>query len=168
MQAAVLKAFGSPLAIETVPDPVLGTGEVIVDVVATREALETLGIPVVGYQTDSFPAFYLRESEARVDVRFDDIADLAAFVAAELPRSGRGIVIAHPIPAADAIAPDDWKRWFSESQKRSSTARGRDATPMILKHLHEVSNGATLRANLALVRANARLAARLCAASSPR
>lgn len=136
----------------------------LLDVGATREALETLGIPVVGFQTDSFPAFYLRESEARVDARFDDIAELAAFCAAELKRTGRGIVVANPIPAADAINVEDWERWFIEAQKRASVARGRDATPAILKHLHEVSNGVTLRANLALVRANAEVAARLCAA----
>ena len=136
----------------------------LLDVAATREALETLGIPLVGFQTDSFPAFYLRESESRVDARFDDIPDLAAFIAAELPRTSRGIVIANPIPTADAIRPEDWSRWLAEAQRLASPSRGREATPAILKHLHEVSSGATLRANLALVRANAELAASLCAA----
>ncbi|MBL4698645.1 MAG: pseudouridine-5'-phosphate glycosidase, partial [Phycisphaerales bacterium] len=64
----------------------------ILDVVSTREALESLGVTVVGYQTDSFPAFYLRESDARVDVRvdvrFDDTDELAEFVRVELARSG--------------------------------------------------------------------------------
>src|SRR5205085_8063660 len=80
----------------------------LLDVTATREALETLGIPVVGWQTDAFPAFYLRESGSRVDARFDDIADLGAFCAGELARTGRGVVVANPIPPADKIDPKDW------------------------------------------------------------
>lgn len=135
----------------------------LLDVESTREALETLGIPVVGFRTDTFPAFYLRSSAARVDARFDEVPALAQFITAELNRTGRGIVVANPIPEADEIAEPDWSRWLAEAQSRSSTARGRDATPAILKHLHEVSGGATLRANLALVRSNARLAAALAA-----
>ncbi len=136
----------------------------LLDVTATREALETLGIPVVGFQTDSFPAFYLRQTESRVDARFDEVTDLAVYVAAELARTGRGIVIANPIPTTDALNPEEFNRWLAEAEEKAAGARGRAATPAVLKHLHEVSNGATLRANLALVRANADLAARLCSA----
>ena len=136
----------------------------LLDVPSTREALETLGIPVAGFRTDSFPAFYLRTSDSSVDARFDDIPDLAAFARAELARTGRGIVIANPIPEPDAIAESDWSRWLAEAQQRAVSSRGRAATPAILQHLHELSGGATLRANLALVRANAGLAAALCAA----
>jgi len=135
----------------------------LLDVESTREALEALGVPVVGFRTDAFPAFYLRESSASVDARFDEIGDLAAFCAAELRRTGRGIVVANPIPHADAIEPRDWDRWLAQATQRSAAARGRGATPAILGHLHDVSAGATLRANLSLVRANAELAARLCA-----
>jgi pseudouridylate synthase len=135
----------------------------LLDVESTREALETLGIPVVGFRTDTFPAFYLRSSAARVDARFDDVPAIAQFITAELARTGRGIVIANPIPESDEIPAADWSRWISEAQSRASTARGRDATPAILKHLHEVSGGATLRANLALIRANTRLATEIAA-----
>jgi len=140
----------------------------LLDVGATREALETLGIPVVGFRTDAFPAFYLRQSEAGVDARFDDISELGAFIAAELARTGRGIVVANPIPEPDAISPLDWGRWLEQARRHALDELGREpdgraVTPTILKHLHEVSAGATLRANLALVRANAELAARLCA-----
>lgn len=135
----------------------------ILDVESTREALETLGVPVVGYQTDAFPAFYLRESAASVDARFDDPDELAAFIAAELARTNRGIVVANPIPHADQIDPAQWSDWLSQAQHAAddagATARAR--TPALLAALHELSAGRTLEANLALVRANARLAAAL-------
>jgi pseudouridylate synthase len=138
----------------------------LLDVVSTREMLETLGVPVVGFGTDSFPAFYLRESEARVDARIDDVGELAAFIGAELDRTGRGIVIANPVPAGDAIPLEEWDRWLAAAESRAATEQrtGRNLTPTILRHLHEVSGGATLRSNLALVRSNADLAARLCRA----
>ncbi|TVQ32743.1 MAG: pseudouridine-5'-phosphate glycosidase [Phycisphaeraceae bacterium] len=137
----------------------------ILDVVSTREALETLGVPVVGFRTDRFPAFYLRESEAGVDARFDDEADLAAFIRSELERTGRGVLIANPIPAADELADSDWRNWLAEADSRlhAEPTTGRDVTPRLLAHLHDISGGATLRANLALVKSNARLAAKLAA-----
>ncbi len=135
----------------------------LLDVVATREALETLGVPVVGFRTKSFPAFYLRESEARVDAVFEDEGELARYAYAEMKRTGRGVVIANPIPEKDEIKRADWERWLAEAVKRAGDAGGRDVTPRVLAALHEVSGGATLAANLALVRANAGLAARVCA-----
>lgn len=136
----------------------------ILDVVSTREALETLGVTVVGFQTNRFPAFYRRESDARVDERFDDAKKLADFLRFELARTARGIVVANPIPRDAELPETDWSRWLGEAQRRAAIATGRDATPAILGALHELSNGATLRANLALVRSNARLAAQLAAA----
>lgn len=142
----------------------------LLDVVGTREVLETLGVPVVGFGTDRFPAFYLRESDAKVDARFDDPAMLATFVASELARTGRGVVVCNPIPHCDEISRSDWEKWLDEAQARADDAgvRGRDVTPFILGALHEISAGATLRANIALVKANAALAAKLCAAMPPR
>lgn len=131
----------------------------LLDVESTREALETLAVPVVGFRTEKFPAFYLRESEARVDAVFDDEGDLARFIAGELARAGRGIVVANPIPAQDEIKAGDWQRWLAEAMRMAGDAGGRDVTPRVLAALHEVSGGATLRANLALIRENARLAA---------
>jgi len=142
----------------------------ILDVEATREALETLGVPVVGWRTDRFPAFYRREvggtGGPRVDERFDDLGDLARFVRLELARSGRGIVVANPIPEADEVAAADWERWLGEAEARAAGAgvTGREVTPYILGQLHEISGGATLRANIALVKHNARLAGELARA----
>lgn len=135
----------------------------ILDVEATREALETLGITVVGFGTSRFPAFYLRDGGCDVDIRFDDPGELADFVRGELPRTGRGIVIANPIPEADEIDHDDWSKWLGEAQQRAESmgAKGRDVTPAVLSGLHEISEGRTLAANIALIKSNARLAARV-------
>ena len=139
----------------------------ILDVIATRELLETLGVPVVGFRTDRFPAFYQRESAAGVDARFDDIDELARFVSLELARTGRGVVVANPIPVADELPAAEFAGWLAAAQKVVSNAGGaggRDATPAVLGQLHALSGGATLRANIALVRNNARVAGQLAAA----
>lgn len=152
------------LALSRFPFAVVCSGcKSILDVAATREALETIGVPVVGFNTDEFPAFYLRTSGLPVDARFDDTADLARFISNELDRTGRGVLVANPIPASDAIDRAAWDAWLNEAESRAAKAgvTGRDATPALLAALHEISAGATLRANLALVRSNARLAAEL-------
>jgi pseudouridine-5'-phosphate glycosidase len=140
----------------------------ILDVAATREMLETLGVPVIGYRTDAFPAFYRREAEGAggVDARFDDLGELARFCRHELCRSVRGIVIANPIPSEHELKADDWRRWLAEAEARAAAAgaTGRGVTPAVLAALHEVSGGATLRANVALVEHNALVAARLARA----
>ena len=136
------------------------------DVVSTREALETLGVCVVGFRTDRFPAFYLRESEAGVDARFDDEHELAAFLKAELARTGRGIVVANPIPAEHELPRDLWQTWLAQAVRDTAdvAASGRDVTPALLGRLHALSGGRTLAANIELVKSNARLAAKLAAA----
>lgn len=138
----------------------------LLDVEATREALESLGVPVVGYRCDRFPAFYLRESDAALDARFDDPRDLASFLALHTSRAARGVLIANPVPEPHAIDPPTWRRWLDEASGRARTrgVSGRDTTPAVLAELHEVSGGATLRANRALAVANARLAGELAAA----
>lgn len=142
----------------------------ILDVTATREALETLGVPVIGFGTDRFPAFYRRESDAGaacgVDARFDDPADLAKFVRTELARTARGVLIVNPIPAEAELSRSDWDRWLAEATKRADAAgvTGRSVTPFILGALHEVSGRSTLRANIALIRSNCELAGRIARA----
>lgn len=141
----------------------------LLDVASTREALETLGVPVVGFRTDDFPAFYQRRAQGPVgplDARFDDENDLARFVAWETARTGRGVVVANPIPEADALDAATWSGWLAEAERRAGARGvvGREVTPFVLASVHELSGGATLRANLALVKHNAALAARLASA----
>lgn len=135
----------------------------LLDVIATRELLESLGIPVVGFQTDRFPAFYLRDSGVGVDERFDDLADLGRFVRGELARTSRGIVVCNPIPAAHELDASDWSIWMANAadRARDKGAAGREVTPAVLAALHEISGGKTLAANLALVKSNTDVAAQL-------
>jgi pseudouridine-5'-phosphate glycosidase len=142
----------------------------ILDIAATREVLETLGVTVVGYQTDVFPAFYLREPDVegvgKVDARFDDVKELGAFVRFEMARTNRGIVVCNPIPREFELRVEDWRKWLSEAETRVAreNAGGRDATPALLGALHEISGGATLRANVELVVSNARVAGQIARA----
>ncbi len=138
----------------------------ILDVPSTREILESLGVPVVGFGTDEFPAFYLRgvpEGSVGIDARFDDASDLAAFIRSELTRTGRGVVVCNPIPEGDALDPSQLARWLEQSEEESN-ASGAARTPEVLGRVHEISGGATVRANIALLRSNARLAGRIAAA----
>lgn len=140
----------------------------ILDVTSTREMLETMGVPVVGFRADRFPAFYLRESEAGVDARFDDAQELAAFVRFETTRTGRAVLVVNAIPKEHEIKKSDWDTWLAQAEQRAAAqgASGRDATPAILAALHEISAGATLRANIELVKSNVALAATLARAAA--
>ncbi len=140
----------------------------LLDVEATRELLETLGIPVVGVGTDCFPAFYLRESGATVDARIDNPRDIAAFARAETLRTGRAVVVANPVPTSHAIPPADWDRWLAAALAEADAQgiSGRGLTPFVLETLHRLSGGRTLEANVALAVANARLAGAIAAAWS--
>lgn len=135
----------------------------ILDVNATREALESLGVCVVGFRTDTFPAFYQRSSESEVDARFDDAEELADFLSSELARSGRGVLVANPIPERYEIAAEQFDAWREKAEERAESvgASGRGVTPAVLSALHDLSDGATLRANIELVRSNTRLASEL-------
>ena len=137
----------------------------ILDLAATRELLETLGIPVIGYQTDVFPAFYQRETDLPVDARFDDPAELADYLNFELTRKARGVVVANPIPATSEIPQEEWDSWLSKARSLPSVAQstGRDATPAVLAEVHTLSDGRTIEANIALARSNARLAGQIAA-----
>lgn len=154
-------------ALARYPVAVVSSGvKSLLDVEGTREILESLGVPVVGFRTDRLPAFYLRESDASVDVRFDDAHELARFVDLELCRTGRGILIAQPVPSEAAIAPADWERWLKAASS-GGTATARDATPAILEAVHRESGGRTVESNIALAVSNAALAGAICAAMSP-
>ena len=144
------------------PVAVVSSGvKAILDVASTRELLETLGVPVLGYKTDKFPAFYLSESEAGVDASFEHPTDIAAFARRHLAQHGSGVLVVQPVPAEHAVEPHQWHDWLEQAQGETAAVQGRAATPMLLDAVHRISNGRTLEANLALVRANAVLAARI-------
>jgi pseudouridylate synthase len=143
----------------------------ILDVAATLELLETLSVPVLGYRTDAFPGFYRRDSGHPVGWRVDTAAQAAAVWRAHraLGAAGRsGAVLAQPVPVADELDADLHDRLLAEGlallAERGVT--GKEVTPVLLEHFHTESGGASLRANLALVAANARLAAEIAVALS--
>jgi pseudouridine-5'-phosphate glycosidase len=157
------------IALTRFPVAVVASGvKSILDVAATREMLETLGIPVIGWGTKNFPAFYFRQTDPPlpVDATFDTLGELASFIAAELARTNRGLLIVNPIPASSELRWQDWDLWLAQANEhaRAQGVQGRALTPFLLDQLHRLSGGDTLRANLDLVRSNTALAADLCRA----
>jgi pseudouridine-5'-phosphate glycosidase len=140
----------------------------ILDIPATLERLETLGITVAGYRTDRFPAFYLRESEHALPWRLDAPEEVAAVLAARaaLGLADVALVLANPIAAEDELDRELHDRVLREALAAAAAqgVRGRDVTPFLLARFHEATAGESLRANVALVLANARLAAEIAAA----
>lgn len=145
----------------------------VLDIGATLEALETRSVPVLGYRTDRFPAFYLRESEFDVPWRVADAGQAAAVFTAHRdlpgPRSS-GVVLANPIPAEHEMDAGLHDRLLAGGLQRLSAegVRGKDVTPVLLEHFHTASNGVSLTANEELVVANAVLAAQVAAALAER
>lgn len=139
----------------------------VLDLALTLEVLETHGVPVLGYRTDGFPAFYKRESGLGVDARFDSPEEIAAVLRArgDIGLPG-GTVIANPIDEADAIDADVLDGWTSTALAEADAAgvHGKEVTPFLLARLHELSGGVTQEANKRLVWSNARLASRIAAA----
>jgi len=135
----------------------------VLDIGATLEVLETSSVPVLGYRTDRFPAFYLRESEHEVQWRVDDPAQAAAVVTAHRTQvPGRaGILLANPIPAEHELDRDLHDRLLATGLRRlaDERVRGKDVTPVLLDHFHTGSAGASLDANEHLVLSNVALAA---------
>jgi pseudouridine-5'-phosphate glycosidase len=141
----------------------------ILDIGKTLETLETYGVPVYGFRTDAFPAFFSRESGHAVDHRFDEPGEIAE----ALRMQGRlgvrgGVLIANPIREADALD-------FATIEARIATATKeaaavgisrKELTPYLLRRLNEMTGGQSLRANIALVENNAALAAAISVALS--
>ena len=139
----------------------------ILDLALTLETLETFGVPVVGYGTDDFPAFYSRSSGHKVSMRCNTPQEIAAMMKAKWAMDLKGgIVVANPIPheaeiPSAKIAPTIAKA-ITEAKAQNIT--GKDVTPFLLKRLAEITQGRSLTANIALVKNNAKLAAEIAVA----
>ena len=133
----------------------------ILDVPATLEMLESLGVPVLGLATDRFPAFHVRDSGLPAPHPVRDASEAARVAAAVLAFERTGLVIANPVPAADAMVRATVERLVEEAERRAraSNVTGKAITPFLLDALAESSDGATLRTNRALLVDNARAAA---------
>jgi pseudouridine-5'-phosphate glycosidase len=152
-------------ALARIPVAVVCAGaKAILDLPRTVEMLETLGVPVFGLGTDEFPAFYRRESGLRVDRRFDTVEALAAAVRMHFALGmGSGVLVANPIPEAEAMPLPVYERALAEALAAAAAegVRGREVTPFLLARMNAVTGGESVRANLALLRNNARVAGRL-------
>jgi len=141
----------------------------ILDLPATREVLETQGVPVIGYQTDEFPAFYTRSSGLEVDARVDT-PEQAAKIAIETWETGitSAILLVVPPPEESALSPDEMESAIQSALLDAERANihGAETTPFLLKRVSELTGGESLRSNLALLKNNARVAAQVSAAIS--
>ncbi|MGI8860860.1 MAG: pseudouridine-5'-phosphate glycosidase [Rubrobacteraceae bacterium] len=142
----------------------------ILDVPATLEQLETLGVPVAGFRTRRFPGFYLTDSGSPLDWSVENEKEAARLISASgfIGQEGCGIVVANPIPEAEQLDPDLHDRalraGFEELERRG--IRGKEVTPFLLERFREATGGESLRVNEQIVRNNARLAARIAVALS--
>lgn len=139
----------------------------VLDLPATREALETAGVLVAGYGTDELPAFYAARSGLSVDVRVDGPADAAALWRAHRDLGAEGaILLCVPPPAEHALAAEEVDDAIASAldRARASGVRGKDVTPFLLRAVAETTGGRSLEANVALLLNNARVAASVAVA----
>jgi pseudouridine-5'-phosphate glycosidase len=141
----------------------------ILDLGLTLEILETQGVPVVGYGTDEFPAFYSRQSGHKLTQHVDNPNQLAALLHAKWSMNLKGgVVVANPILLQDEI-PNTLIAPFIERaivEAAQQGVHGKHVTPFLLKRLAEITEGKSLKANIALVMNNARVAADIAVAYS--
>ena len=133
----------------------------ILDLPATLEWLETAGVPVIGFQTDEFPAFYSRTSGLKLEARADSAGEVAAMIKTkwEMGLEG-GVLIAAPIPEAAALPASEIEAAIEQALAAAEAqgVKGKAVTPFLLAKVAEVTGGRSLQANVALLENNARVA----------
>jgi pseudouridine-5'-phosphate glycosidase len=152
-------------ALATIPMIVVCAGaKAILDLPATLEYLETMSVPVVGYGTNEFPAFYSRESGLEVSVSLERAKDIVEFARAHW-RAGMqsAVLVANPVPGAEAISKSEMDPLIERASKDAQERKihGKNLTPFLLQRINELTRGRSMRANLALLLNNARLAAQI-------
>lgn len=139
----------------------------ILDLPSTLEYLETMGVPVVGYKTDEFPAFYSRESGLKVSVQLDSPQEIANFCITHRSLDMlNSVLVTNPIPEADSIPKSVIEPVIAQALKEAFDKKihGQQVTPFLLQRISELTYKKSLRANLALLLNNARLAAQISVA----
>ena len=156
--------------------PELGRSDVVVvsagpkailNIPATLEYLETLGVPVIGYRCDMMPAFWSQSAEMRVDYRLESAAEIADLCIQKWQAGlNGGVLIANPIPQAYQIDPAKIEAAIIKALALADdkSINGKDLTPFLLDQLRHITNGGSLNANKALVLNNAELAADIAVA----
>lgn len=152
-------------ALATIPMIVVCAGaKAILDLPATLEYLETMNVPVIGFGTDDFPAFYSRESGLKVTEQLDDPQDIVAFAKTHW---GAGlqtaVLVTNPVPEPDAILASEIEPYIAQANKdaQEKEIHGQEVTPFLLQRINELTQGKSMRANLSLLLNNARLASQI-------
>ena len=155
-------------ALGTIPMIVVCAGaKAILDLPATLEYLETMSVPVVGYGTDEFPAFYSRESGLDVSVRLDTLQEIVEFARAHWNAGLQSaVLVANPVPIADAILKSKMEPIIEQASKEAQEEKihGKELTPFLLQRISELTEGKSMATNLSLLLNNARLAAQIARA----
>ena len=142
----------------------------ILDVPATLERLETLGVAVLGYGTDRFPGFYLTDSGHLLDWRVDTPEEVAAVMSArhDLGTDDRGVLVANPLPVDEQVDPmlHEMLLHTGLALAAAEEIEGKDVTPYLLEFFHRESDGVTLTANVRIILRNAELAAQIAVAAA--
>ncbi|MCP5094896.1 MAG: pseudouridine-5'-phosphate glycosidase [Chloroflexi bacterium] len=139
----------------------------ILDLPATREVLETNGVPIVGYGTDEMPAFFTPSSGLAVDIRLDTPEAVAGIIQAHQQlHLQNGILVTVPVPAADACDPDDVEAAIQQATAEADAqgVHGPESTPWLLQRVVALTNGRSMRANVALLKNNGRTAGQIASA----
>jgi pseudouridine-5'-phosphate glycosidase len=152
-------------ALASIPMIVVCAGaKSILDLPATLEYLETMAVPVVGYQTDAFPAFFSRDSGLKVSVNLGTPDEIVKLARAHWEMGMHSaILVVQPVSQGDDLPKSDVDKWNEQAHKDAAAKkiRGQDLTPFLLQRINELSGGQSLRSNLSLLLNNARLAAQI-------
>lgn len=155
-------------ALASIPMIVVCAGaKAILDLPATLEYLETMSVPVVGYGTDEFPAFYSRESGLDVSVRLDTPQQIVEFARAHWDAGlHSAVLVTNPVPETAAISKSEMEPYIQQANREAHAqgVHGKALTPFLLPRISELTGGKSMRANLALLLNNARLAAQIARA----
>jgi len=139
----------------------------ILDLPRTLEYLETMGIPVLGFQTNEFPAFYSQSSHLKVDYLLKDVQEAAEIVRTHLRlKLDTGLLITNPVPTEFALGKKKMDHWIAKAQEIADkeNIKGKQLTPFLLNKIKELSEGRSLKANIELLKHNAQIAARIALA----
>lgn len=155
-------------ALATIPMIVVSAGaKAILDLPATLEYLETMSVPVIGYGTDEFPAFYSRQSGLGVSLRLNSPQEIVYFAKTHWNAGMQSaVLVVNPVPAADAIPKAEMEPVIARASREAKDQKvhGKELTPFLLKRISELTKGESMKANLALLLNNAHLAAQIARA----
>lgn len=157
-------------ALGSIPTTVVCSGpKAILDLPRTREALETRGVPVIGYATDAFPAFYSRRSSLKADAVVHTAAEVALMAHARSALDlSAALLVCVPVPEEDQLPAEKMEAVITQALGEAETAgvRGKELTPFLLARVVELTKGRAQRANEALLINNARVAAHIAQAAT--